>query len=71
MCDVTAVKHNWETMKNAIQDYIASLNKEHHKALRDSHVNYFNALGGFVGRHMFCVRQLRKTAHIEDACYLL
>uniref|UniRef100_A0A8C4Q2G5 Thioredoxin reductase 1, cytoplasmic n=1 Tax=Eptatretus burgeri TaxID=7764 RepID=A0A8C4Q2G5_EPTBU len=45
------VKHNWETMKNAIQDYIHSLNFGYRVALRTKTVTYDNALAKFIGPH--------------------
>lgn len=37
------VNHNWEVMKNAIQDHIGSLNWGYRVQLRDKKVNYINA----------------------------
>uniref|UniRef100_A0A3Q2Y0K6 thioredoxin-disulfide reductase (NADPH) n=1 Tax=Hippocampus comes TaxID=109280 RepID=A0A3Q2Y0K6_HIPCM len=45
------VKHNWETMKTAINDYIGSLNWGYRVALRDKNVNYVNAYAEFVEPH--------------------
>lgn len=45
------VKHNWETMKSAINDYIGSLNWGYRVALRDKSVNYANAYAEFVEPH--------------------
>ena len=59
MRDVTVVKHNWETMKNAIQDHIASLNWGYRVALREKNVKYLNASGSFVGPHTLKVRQFQ------------
>ena len=38
-------------MKNAIQDYIASLNWGYRVSLREKNVKYLNAYGEFVGPH--------------------
>ncbi|XP_060622182.1 thioredoxin reductase 3 [Anolis sagrei] len=45
------VKHNWETMVEAIQNYIGSLNWGYRVALREKTVTYLNAYGEFVGPH--------------------
>lgn len=45
------IQHDWETMKNAIQDYIGSLNWGYRVQLRDKKVEYINALGEFVDSH--------------------
>ncbi|XP_048343941.1 thioredoxin reductase 3 [Sphaerodactylus townsendi] len=45
------VKHNWETMVEAIQNYIGSLNWGYRVALREKSVTYLNAFGEFIGPH--------------------
>ncbi|XP_019370889.1 PREDICTED: thioredoxin reductase 1, cytoplasmic isoform X2 [Gavialis gangeticus] len=45
------VKHSWETMTEAVQNYIGSLNWGYRVALRDNKVTYENAYGEFVGPH--------------------
>ncbi|GFO23223.1 thioredoxin reductase 1 [Plakobranchus ocellatus] len=45
------VSHNWETMKNAIQDHIGSLNWGYRVQLRDKKVNYVNAYAEIVDKH--------------------
>ncbi|XP_073431131.1 thioredoxin reductase 3 [Dendrobates tinctorius] len=45
------VKHNWETMRENIQNYIGSLNWGYRVALRDKNVRYENAFGEFVEPH--------------------
>ncbi|XP_044157323.1 thioredoxin reductase 3 [Bufo gargarizans] len=45
------VKHNWETMKENIQNYIGSLNWGYRVSLRDKNVRYENAYGEFVEPH--------------------
>ncbi|XP_059918325.1 thioredoxin reductase 3 [Gadus macrocephalus] len=46
-----SVKHNWEIMKEAINNYIGSLNWGYRVALRDKNVNYVNAYAEFVEPH--------------------
>ncbi|KAG9468962.1 thioredoxin reductase 3 [Eleutherodactylus coqui] len=45
------VNHNWDTMKENIQNYIGSLNWGYRVALRDKNVQYENAYGEFVEHH--------------------
>uniref|UniRef100_A0A8C7Y0L5 Thioredoxin reductase 3 n=1 Tax=Oryzias sinensis TaxID=183150 RepID=A0A8C7Y0L5_9TELE len=46
-----SVKHNWETMKTAVNNYIGSLNWGYRVALKDKNVNYVNAYAEFVEPH--------------------
>ncbi|KAM9101567.1 thioredoxin reductase 3 isoform X2 [Sarcophilus harrisii] len=45
------VKHNWETMKEAIQNHIGSLNWGYRVSLRERAVTYSNAYAEFVEDH--------------------
>ncbi|XP_038872335.1 thioredoxin reductase 1, cytoplasmic-like [Salvelinus namaycush] len=45
------VKHNWETMKTAVNNYIGSLNWGYQVALRDKNVNYVNSYAEFIESH--------------------
>uniref|UniRef100_A0A674DRP5 thioredoxin-disulfide reductase (NADPH) n=1 Tax=Salmo trutta TaxID=8032 RepID=A0A674DRP5_SALTR len=45
------VKHNWETMKTAVNNYIGSLNWGYRVALRDKNVNYVNSYAEFIESH--------------------
>ncbi|XP_004449156.1 thioredoxin reductase 3 [Dasypus novemcinctus] len=45
------VKHNWETMTEAIQNYIGSLNWSYRLSLRERSVTYINAYGEFIEPH--------------------
>ncbi|XP_060036247.1 thioredoxin reductase 3 isoform X1 [Erinaceus europaeus] len=45
------VTHNWETMREAIQDHIGSLNWAYKLSLREKGVAYVNAYGEFVDHH--------------------
>lgn len=48
---VFSVKHNWDTMITAVNNYIGSLNWGYRVALRDKNVNYVNAYAEFVEPH--------------------
>ncbi|KAK2505124.1 hypothetical protein MC885_019420 [Smutsia gigantea] len=45
------VKHNWETMTEAIQNHISSLNWGYRLTLREKSVAYINSYGEFVEHH--------------------
>ncbi|XP_069871793.1 thioredoxin reductase 3 [Dipodomys merriami] len=45
------VKHNWETMTQAIQSHIGSLNWGYRLSLREKGVTYVNSYGEFVEPH--------------------
>ncbi|XP_069906101.1 thioredoxin reductase 3 isoform X1 [Oryctolagus cuniculus] len=45
------VKHNWETMTEAIQNHIGSLNWGYRLSLRERGVTYVNSYGEFVEHH--------------------
>ncbi|XP_069571068.1 thioredoxin reductase 3 isoform X1 [Brachyistius frenatus] len=45
------VKHNWETMKTAVNNHIGSLNWGYRVALKDKNVNYVNAYAEFIEPH--------------------
>ncbi|XP_018409445.1 PREDICTED: thioredoxin reductase 3 isoform X1 [Nanorana parkeri] len=45
------VQHNWDTMRQNIQDYIGSLNWGYRVSLRDKNVRYENAYAEFVEPH--------------------
>lgn len=52
------VKHNWETMKTAVNNYIGSLNWGYRVALRDKNVNYVNSYAEFIEPHKIKVGTL-------------
>lgn len=43
------VTHNWNTLKNSVQDHIASLNWGYRVQLREREVTYLNSYGAFTG----------------------
>ncbi|CAI9577065.1 unnamed protein product [Staurois parvus] len=45
------VNHNWDTMRENIQDYIGSLNWGYRVSLRDKNIRYENAYAEFVEPH--------------------
>ena len=49
------VTHNWDTMRDNIQNYIGSLNFNYRVQLRDKKVDYLNAYGTFVDRNKLLV----------------
>jgi len=49
--DESTIKHNWDTMKDAIQAHIGSISWSYRVSLRNKAVNYINAYGEFVDEH--------------------
>ncbi|XP_057410943.1 thioredoxin reductase 3 isoform X2 [Balaenoptera acutorostrata] len=45
------VKHNWETMTEAIQNHIGSMTRGYRRALREKAVAHVNSCGEFVEHH--------------------
>jgi len=45
------IGHNWDTMVNNIQDYVASLNFRYRTDLRSNKVEYINAKAVFIDEH--------------------
>uniref|UniRef100_A0A8C4Z231 thioredoxin-disulfide reductase (NADPH) n=1 Tax=Gadus morhua TaxID=8049 RepID=A0A8C4Z231_GADMO len=63
-----SVKHNWVIMKEAINNYIGSLNWGYRVALRDKNVNYVNAYAEFLisprtHKLHFCLWRGKETMH--------
>uniref|UniRef100_A0A8C2VNC8 Thioredoxin reductase 3 n=1 Tax=Chinchilla lanigera TaxID=34839 RepID=A0A8C2VNC8_CHILA len=54
------VKHNWESMTEAIQNHIGSLNWGYRVSLREKGVAYVNSYGEFMGQHKIKIQQLEK-----------
>ncbi|KAL5015327.1 hypothetical protein ScPMuIL_009597 [Solemya velum] len=46
-----SIKHNWEKMRDAIQDHIGSLNWNYRVQLRDKAVDYHNYYAEFIDAH--------------------
>ncbi|CAL1527071.1 unnamed protein product [Lymnaea stagnalis] len=55
------VHHNWEVMKNAIQDHIGSLNWGYRVQLRDKKVNYINAYAVILDKNTIKVSAIKKN----------
>lgn len=54
------VQHDWETMKNNIQDHIGSLNWAYRVELRDKKIDYINGYGEFLDSHKLKVTMRNK-----------
>ncbi|XP_035304671.1 thioredoxin reductase 3 isoform X4 [Cricetulus griseus] len=54
------VKHNWETMTEAIQNHISSLNWSYRLKLREKGVAYINAYGEFVEPSKIKIQQMER-----------
>ncbi|XP_078075792.1 thioredoxin reductase 1, cytoplasmic-like [Mustelus asterias] len=62
------VSHDWTTMKDAINNYIGSLNWGYRVALRDNGVTYENAHGEFIGPHKIKAtnKKGKETVHTAE-----
>lgn len=70
--DVPEVHHNWDVMKNAIQDYIYTLNWNYKVQLREQNVKYINAYGRFVNPHKLqLVDKKGKESFITSAHFII
>lgn len=65
------IKHNWDTMKNAIQDHIGSLNWGYRVDLRDKKVNYVNGYGEFINNHKINATKQNDTTVEMTAEYFI
>ena len=57
-CGCCVGKHNWNTMVEAVQAHIGSLNWGYRVALREKKVNYMNAFAQFVDPHTIKVSKI-------------
>ncbi|CAM5154277.1 unnamed protein product [Natator depressus] len=66
------VKHNWETMVEAIQNYIGSLNWGYRVSLREKTVTYVNAYAEFIEPHKIkaTTRKGQETFHTAQTFVL-
>lgn len=64
--------HNWETLRERVQDYIKSLNFGYRVQLREKGVTYLNKLGKFVEPHVLEVTDSKgKTERISAARFVI
>ncbi|CAH1782613.1 unnamed protein product [Owenia fusiformis] len=65
-------KHNWEKMKDSVQDHIGSLNWGYRVQLRDKTVQYLNAYGTFVDQHKIKATNKRgKVTEVTSANFVI
>ncbi|KFQ33090.1 Thioredoxin reductase 3, partial [Mesitornis unicolor] len=66
------VKHNWEVMVEAIQNYIGSLNWGYRVSLREKSVTYLNSYGEFIEPHKIkvCTVKGQVTYHTAETFVL-
>ncbi|KAG1675214.1 Thioredoxin reductase 3 [Nymphon striatum] len=66
------VNHNWETMKNKIQDYIGSLNWGYRVQLREKEVKYVNAYAQFTDSHTIkCVDKKGRETTMSSQNFII
>ncbi|XGW31005.1 hypothetical protein V3C99_009732, partial [Haemonchus contortus] len=57
------INHNWENLRNAVQDHISSLNWGYRVQLREKQVTYINSYGRFTGP--FEISATNKKGEVE------
>ncbi|XP_064473456.1 thioredoxin reductase 1, cytoplasmic-like isoform X2 [Ornithodoros turicata] len=66
------VAHNWETMRDSIRSYIASLNWNYRVQLRDQKIDYHNSFAEFVGPHTLKLKDKKgREAIINSRNFIL
>ena len=68
----TVVKqHSWMTLRNAVKEYISSLNWGYRVQLRENNIEYLNAQGEFIDSHTLRVVTFdRKTEQVKSTVSL-
>ncbi|EDO38228.1 predicted protein [Nematostella vectensis] len=61
------VKHNWESLREGVQNHIGSLNWGYRVQLREKSVTYKNAFGEFIDNHTIKATDKRGTETIMTA----
>ncbi|KAK2188348.1 hypothetical protein NP493_135g04020 [Ridgeia piscesae] len=72
--DVNAesAKHQWDAMRDAIQDHIGGLNWGYRVSLRTKEVTYINSMGEFVGPHKLkCTNRKGKSEEITAKFFIV
>jgi len=65
-------KHNWETLRDNVQDHIRSLNFGYRVQLREQGVTYINKLGSFVNENTLeCVDKKGNKENITAARFVI
>lgn len=68
----TKLKHNWDSMKDAIQSHIGSLNWNYKVQLRSASVTYINAYAEFVGPHKIkCTDKSRAEKELTAKYFII
>jgi len=67
-----SVTHNWETLRQNVQDHIKGINFGYKVALREEGVTYINKLGKFVDNHTLeCIDAKGKVVNITGARFVV
>lgn len=70
--DCNSGKHDWESLKNSVQDHIKGLNFGYRVQLREQNVTYLNKLGKFISAHEMEVTDAKgKTEVISAARFVI
>ncbi|XP_050309805.1 thioredoxin reductase 1, mitochondrial-like [Anthonomus grandis grandis] len=67
----TGFKHDWESLRNAIQAHIKSVNWVTRVELRDKNVKYINGLGRFVDQNTLQVTSKQERYNLTSQYFLI
>lgn len=67
-----APKHDWETLRNNVQDHIKGINFGYRVALREEGIKYLNKLGKFTGpNELECVDKKGNVSKVTGARFVI
>lgn len=68
----TPAKHDWNTLRQNVQDHIKGLNFGYKVSLREEKITYHNKLGKFIDEHTIeCTDNKGKTSQITGARFVV
>ncbi len=69
---IPSMTHNWETLRQNVQDHIKGLNFGYKVALREEGITYINKLGKFIDNHTLeCTDAKGQKANITGARFVV
>ena len=64
--------HDWDTLKNNVQDHIKGLNFGYRVSLREEGITYLNKLGKFIDHHTLeCTDNKGRTSNVTGARFVV
>jgi pyruvate/2-oxoglutarate dehydrogenase complex dihydrolipoamide dehydrogenase (E3) component len=66
--EATTIEHSWEVLRDAIKDYIGSLNWGYRVQLREKNIDYLNVLGELIDPHAIKTTTIdKKTQKVKSS----